>query len=74
MRKLIFPSVLVAFLCVLLSCNNIFTDDSSSKNGFGKALVSVSCGNGARTIMPTNLDPSDVTKLVLTAQSKNALG
>lgn len=74
MRKLIFPSVLVAFLCVLLSCNNIFTDDSSSKSSFGKALVSVSCGNGARTIMPTNLDPSDVTKLVLTAQSKNALG
>jgi len=74
MRKLIFPSVLVAFLCVLLSCSNIFTDDSSDKSSFGKALVSVSCGNGARTIMPTNLDPSDVTKLVLTAQSKNALG
>lgn len=71
MRKHIFFSVLSAFLAFILSCTNIFTDNSSSENS-GKARVSFSCSVDSRQIAPSNMTESDIARIQLTAQIKDS--
>ena len=71
-HKFLFTATIASLLGLSVSCNNIVTDKNQTMVAENKAMVSLSTGETARTIIPTNLTEEDVIKVELTAQQLGA--
>ena len=67
MKKLIFTSAIISILLILASCGGV-KDSTKIENVSVSFSVPELSGGNARTIMPTNMEESDITKVTLYAE------
>ena len=67
MKKLIFTSAIISILLILASCGGV-KDSTKIENVSVIFSVPELSGRNARTIMPTNMEESDITKVTLYAE------
>ena len=69
--KLTFCSVISILLMLLASCNNIADSSSRDIRSSERVTVALAVSDVSRTIMPTAMDYSDTSKVILTAEKLN---